>query len=123
MKIAEVTKTKLTEKMVYDMVRELGITSRYKGYHCIAKAALMYVDIVYRNQDTILITKDVYPAVASKMKDLTPSMVERNIRLAVNVCWKTNRKALEELANMALDHKPTNSEFLDLLAYNIYMAE
>lgn len=123
MKIVKVSKTKLTEKMVYDMVRELGITSKYRGYHCIAEATMMYVDLVYRNKDTVLITKDIYPEIASTLKGLTPTMVERDIRLAINICWKTNRKALEELANTTLDRKPTNSEFIDLLAYNIYMAE
>ena len=62
------------------------------------------------------ITKDIYPNLAKKNKS-TPTNVEHDIRTLVNVCWEGNRKFLEEIAGYSLNYKPTNSEFIDMLAY------
>ena len=35
----------------------------------------------------------------------------------VNVCWEGNRRLLDEIAGYQLEDKPTNSEFIDMLAY------
>ena len=35
----------------------------------------------------------------------------------VNVCWEGNKKMLDEIAGYPLEYKPTNSEFIDMLAY------
>lgn len=43
--------------------------------------------------------------------------VEHNIRTVVNVCWNTNKNTIEKIAGYPLNYKPTNSEFVDMLAY------
>lgn len=42
---------------------------------------------------------------------------EHDIRTMVNVCWEGNKKLLDEIAGYPLEYKPTNSEFIDMLAY------
>jgi two-component system response regulator (stage 0 sporulation protein A) len=43
--------------------------------------------------------------------------IEHDIRTVVNVCWVTNKEGLDEIAGYSLSYKPTNSEFIDMLAY------
>jgi two-component system response regulator (stage 0 sporulation protein A) len=43
--------------------------------------------------------------------------IEHDIRTVINVCWITNKDTLEEIAGYPLNYKPTNSEFVDILAY------
>ena len=65
------------------------------------------------------ITKDIYPILARKYKS-TPSNVEHNIRTLINLCWMSHRETLEEIAGCTMEDKPTNSEFIDILAYYLY---
>lgn len=62
------------------------------------------------------ITKDIYPCLARKYRS-TPTNIEHDIRTMVNVCWEGNKKLLDEIAGYPLEYKPTNSEFIDMLAY------
>lgn len=62
------------------------------------------------------ITKDIYPYLARKYRS-TPTNIEHDIRTMVNVCWEGNKKLLDEIAGYPLEYKPTNSEFIDMLAY------
>ena len=97
----------------YRIIRKLGATSKYKGYHYVAEA----VKISMEAQDIPLkITKDIYPYLAKKFKS-TPMNVEHDIRTVVNVCWNNNRKAMDEIAGYQLCYRPTNSEFIDMLAF------
>lgn len=95
----------------------MGATSKYKGYHFVAEAVKMMMDT---GDEPMKITKDIYPCLAKKFKS-TPMNVEHNIRTIVNVCWTNNRERMEEIAGCSLCYKPTNSEFVDMLAY--YLSE
>jgi two-component system response regulator (stage 0 sporulation protein A) len=100
-------------RKVYGLIRSLGATSKYKGYYYVAEAVRLSMDA----QDSpIKITKDIYPYLAKKFKS-TPVNVEHDIRTVVNVCWTTNKEGLDEIAGYTLLYKPTNSEFIDMLAY------
>ena len=100
-------------KKIYGIIRKLGVTSHYKGYFFVADAIRLAMD----SQDKPLrITKDIYPYLARKYKTTTLN-VEHNIRTVINVCWKTNRKGMIEIAGYPLIYKPTNSEFVDMIAY------
>ena len=101
----------------YEIIEKLGITSKYRGYFFVTDA----IDLVMNAQDKpIKITKDIYPYLARKYKT-TPMNIEHNIRTVISVCWETNRKRMNEIAGYPLVYKPTNSEFIDMVAY--YLSE
>lgn len=94
-------------KKVYGLIRRLGANSKYKGYFFVAEAD---------QYKPLRITKDIYPYLARKYRS-TPTNIEHDIRTMVNVCWEGNKKLLDEIAGYPLEYKPTNSEFIDMLAY------
>ena len=100
-------------KEVYGIIRRLGVTSKYKGYYFLAEAINMVME---QKDEQMRITKDIYPGLARKFKS-TPSNIEHDIRTVVSICWKTNKKSLDEIAGYPLKFKPTNSEFIDMVAY------
>ena len=101
---------------VYGTIRKLGATSKYKGYYFVAEAIRMTMEFQER---PMKITKDIYPILARKYKS-TPSNVEHNIRTLINLCWMSHRETLEEIAGCTMEDKPTNSEFIEILAYYLY---
>ena len=104
------------ENDVTDIIREIGIPAHIKGYQYIREAIMMTV-----NDMNLLnyITKLLYPTIAKKYKT-TSSSVERAIRHAIEVAW--NKGQIDVLENMfgytisAGKGKPTNSEFIALIA-------
>lgn len=104
------------EKWVTDVLHELGMPAHIIGYNYVRTA----VALAYENPEWVhAITKALYPQVA-KEYGTTPSRVERAIRHAVEVTW--DRGDLDVLkqyfGNTISLHKgkPTNSEFISLLA-------
>ena len=65
------------------------------------------------------ITKELYPGIAKRF-NTTSSKVERAIRHAIEVAWNRGRiEALDEVFGKnvcSLDDKPTNGEFIALVA-------
>ena len=104
-------------KEVYGIIRKLGLTSKYKGYYYLAEAVNMVME---QKDGNIKITKDIYPNLSKKFKS-TPSNIERDIRTVINTCWETNKSGLDKIAGYPLKFKPTNSEFIDMIAY--YLTE
>lgn len=107
------------EKMVTDMIHEIGIPAHIKGYHYLRDAILMAID----DMDVLnAITKVLYPTVAKKHQT-TSSRVERAIRHAIEVAWSRGKlDTLEELFGYTVSNgkgKPTNSEFIALVADTI----
>lgn len=101
----------------YEIIEKLGITSKYRGYFFVTDA----IDLVMNAQDKpIKITKDIYPYLARKYKT-TPMNIERNVRAVINICWETNKKGVNELAGHPMTYRPTNSQFIDMVAY--YLSE
>ena len=68
------------------------------------------------------ITKVLYPTIAKKYQT-TPSRVERAIRHAIEVAWSRGRmETLDALLGYTINTgkgKPTNSEFIALIADKI----
>ena len=68
------------------------------------------------------ITKQLYPTIA-KMHETTPSRVERAIRHAIEVAWNRGKMdTINELFGYSIQAgkgKPTNSEFIALIADKI----
>ena len=115
---AEQTKEDL-ETMVTDMIHEIGIPAHIKGYHYLRDAILMAIE----DMDVLnAITKVLYPTVA-KRNQTTSSRVERAIRHAIEVAWSRGKlDTLEDLFGYTVSNgkgKPTNSEFIALVADTI----
>lgn len=106
-------------RKVYGLIRKLGATSKYKGYYFVAEAVKMTME---SQEVPMKITKDIYPCLAKKFKS-TPMNVEHDIRTVINVCWTTNKETMEEIAGYPLIYRPTNSEFVDMLAYYLDQQE
>ena len=106
-------------RKVYRLIRQLGMTSKYKGYYYVAEAVMMSMEL----QDyPIKITKDIYPHLAKKFKS-TPVNIEHDIRTVINVCWTANKETMDRIAGYPLRYRPTNSEFVDMLAYYLLQTE
>lgn len=107
------------ETKVTELIHEVGIPAHIKGYHYLRDAIIMVVQDI----DTInAITKVLYPTVAKK-NHTTASRVERAIRHAIEVSWNRGRiETLDELFGYTISDgkgKPTNSEFIALIADTI----
>ncbi len=104
------------EREVTDCILELGIPAHIKGYYYIRTAIIMSME----NPELLhAVTKILYPTIAKKFQT-TPSRVERAIRHAIEVSWE--RGDIEKLQAVfgytvsVNKGKPTNSEFIALLA-------
>ena len=107
------------EQDVTDMIHEIGVPAHIKGYQYLREAIMMAVeDIDMLNS----ITKVLYPTIAKKYQT-TPSRVERAIRHAIEVAWSRGRmETLDALFGYTVNTgkgKPTNSEFIALIADKI----
>lgn len=107
------------EKDVTDMIHEIGVPAHIKGYQYLREAIMMAVEDVEMLSS---ITKILYPTIAKKFQT-TPSRVERAIRHAIEVAWSRGRmETLDEMFGYTINTgkgKPTNSEFIALIADRI----
>ena len=104
------------QKDVTKIIRDLGIPAHIKGYQYIREGIIMAIhDVNMMNY----ITKLLYPTIAQKYKT-TSSSVERAIRHAIEVAWSRGKiELLEEMFGYTISAgkgKPTNSEFIALIA-------
>lgn len=110
------------ESMITDMLRAIGVPAHIKGYRFLRDAIMKVID---RPELISAVTKELYPEIASE-HDTTASRVERAIRHAIEVAW--DRGDIETLNYYfgstvnSLRGKPTNSEFIAMLADRVDMA-
>lgn len=109
------------EELVTAIIHEVGVPAHIKGYQYVREAIMITVE----NMDVInSVTKVLYPEVA-KRYHTTPSRVERAIRHAIEVAW--DRGDLETLQRFFgytvsnIKGKPTNSEFIALIADKLHL--
>lgn len=104
------------EKDVTEMIHEIGVPAHIKGYQYLREAIMMAVEDVEMLNS---ITKVLYPTIAKRFQT-TPSRVERAIRHAIEVAWSRGRmETLDSLFGYTINTgkgKPTNSEFIALIA-------
>lgn len=110
------------EQDVTNMIHEIGVPAHIKGYQYLREAIMMSVE----NPSMISsITKILYPTIAKQFQT-TPSRVERAIRHAIEVAWSRGRmETLDALFGYTIDTgkgKPTNSEFIALIADRIRLS-
>lgn len=107
------------EKDVTDMIHEIGVPAHIKGYQYLREAIMMSVE---DNSMLSSITKILYPTIAKRYQT-TPSRVERAIRHAIEVAWSRGKmETLDALFGYTVNTgkgKPTNSEFIALIADRI----
>ncbi len=107
------------ENDVTAMIHEIGVPAHIKGYQYLREAIILSVqDVEMLNS----ITKVLYPTVAKK-NQTTPSRVERAIRHAIEVAWNRGKMdTIDALFGYTIHTgkgKPTNSEFIALIADKI----
>lgn len=107
------------ESDVTNFIHEVGVPAHIKGYQFLRDAIMMSInDMEMLNS----ITKLLYPSIAKK-NNTTSSRVERAIRHAIEVAWsRGNMDTLEKLFGYTVSTgkgKPTNSEFIALIADKI----
>jgi two-component system response regulator (stage 0 sporulation protein A) len=107
------------ESDVTAMIHDIGVPAHIKGYQYLRDAIILSVeDMEMLNS----ITKILYPTIAKKHQT-TSSRVERAIRHAIEVAWsRGNMDTINELFGYTINTgkgKPTNSEFVALIADRI----
>jgi len=107
------------ETQVTKVIHQIGVPAHIKGYQYLRTAILMAI------QDSEVInsvTKILYPTVA-KQYQTTSSRVERAIRHAIEVAWdRGDLDTLNAYFGYTIQNdrgKPTNSEFIAMIADNL----
>lgn len=107
------------ETDITKMLHELGIPAHIKGYQYLRDA----ISMVVRDREMMeAVTKILYPEIAKK-NYTSSSRVERAIRHAIEVAWgRGSQEVIDELFGYTISTgkgKPTNSEFIALIADKI----
>ena len=104
------------EQKVTSVLHEIGVPAHIRGYHYMREAIIMAINNV---EVLNFITKELYPNIGEKM-DTTSSRVERAIRHAIEVAWSRGKiEVINGLFGYTINNnkgKPTNSEFIALIA-------
>lgn len=108
--------SKIIEERISTIFITVGIPANIKGYQFLREA----VKLTIEKPDMINnITKQLYPSIAERF-ETSASKVERAIRHAIEVAW--NRGKIENINTLfgikvySSNEKPTNSEFIALIA-------
>ncbi|MBO4407088.1 MAG: sporulation transcription factor Spo0A [Clostridia bacterium] len=107
---------------ITSILHEIGVPAHIKGYQYLREAILMTME----NGEYInAVTKLLYPDIAKKFRS-TPSRVERAIRHAIEVAWdRGNLDTLQNVFGYTVSNtkgKPTNSEFIAMIADKLTLA-
>ena len=108
------------ESDITNIIQEIGVPTHIKGYQYLYDAILMSVnDREMSNSITLL-----YSSIANLHKT-TPSSVEQAISNAIDVAWNSgNMDRIEYLFGYTASNgreRPTNSEFIGLIATKIHL--
>lgn len=101
---------------VENLIRSMGASGCQVGL----RFAIYSVALLLKDPDRIhYIVKGIYMEVADQL-NVKPSSVERGIRTMVLSLWKQpDHSKLDEVFHHHLFRRPTNSEFLEAIAYYI----
>ena len=115
----ETTNTNSLEFQITNIIHNVGVPAHIKGYQYLRSAIMMTVE----DSEVInSVTKVLYPSVAKKHLT-TSSRVERAIRHASEVAWdRGDLEILNSIFGYTVQNsrgKPTNSEFIALIADNL----
>lgn len=101
----------------------MGIPSNLKGYQYLREAVKMTIN----EPDVITqITTRIYPELAERFHT-SPSNVERSMRHAIETAWERGKKEnIDSLFGLKIydrNEKPTNSEFIALIADKLVLGD
>ena len=107
------------ETQVTKIIHQIGVPAHIKGYQYLRTAILLTIN---DNEIINSVTKILYPSVAKKYQTTT-SRVERAIRHAIEVAWdRGDVEVLNSYFGYTIQNnrgKPTNSEFIAMIADNL----
>lgn len=110
------------EVEVTRMIHQMGVPAHVKGYQYLRDAI---VSVVLNISLLGAVTKELYPMIASKYQT-TPSRVERAIRHAIELAWdRGNIDFMNRFFGYTINvdrGKPTNSEFIAMVADKLRMS-
>ena len=102
---------------IADKLQSLGFQARRTGYHFLKEAIALVAAYIQNDDLQFQFENDIYPAVAEKY-NAKPRNVERNIRSTIKEAWEQNPVTLMDYG-FKTGKKPTNTEFVTLLAEKI----
>ncbi len=107
------------ETQITGIIHEIGVPAHIKGYQYLRSAILLAIS----DEEAInSVTKVLYPSVARRFRT-TSSRVERAIRHAIEVAWdRGDIDVLNSYFGYTIQNnrgKPTNSEFIAMIADNL----
>lgn len=115
--------TRNLEVEVTRMIHQMGVPAHVKGYQYLRDAI---VSVVQEVSLLGAVTKELYPMIAEKY-NTTPSRVERAIRHAIELAWdRGNIDFMNRFFGYTINvdrGKPTNSEFIAMVADKLRMAK
>lgn len=111
----DMNKNKLMNDITH-ILHEVGIPAHIKGYNYLRTGI---EEMYYSSNLQGKITKELYPLIARKYST-TSSRVERAIRHAIEVAWnRGNVDSIDDIFGYTINAykaKPTNSEFISMIA-------
>jgi len=120
---APVSRARSLDERIGTLFLTVGIPAHIKGYQYLREAVKM---VLSQPEMINRITKELYPGIAHTFST-TSSKVELAIRHAIEVAWSRGRiDVIDQVfgANVcSLDDKPTNGEFIALVADKLSMEQ
>ncbi len=116
-------RTRSLDERITSIFLSVGIPAHIKGYQFLREGIRM---VIARPECIGSITKVLYPGIAERF-DTSASKVERAIRHAIEVAWTRGR--IENINDIfgyniySKNDKPTNGEFIALIADRLLMEE
>lgn len=111
--------TQNIEAHVSELMRNLGVPANVKGYRYLRRAI-----IIFRQNPDISMTKELYP-ILGKEFNTTAQRVERAMRHAIELSWERGDiNSIHKIFGCTVSaqkSKPTNSEFISMLADKLYL--
>lgn len=122
-KNSAVRTSKTVEVEVTKMIQQMGVPAHVKGYQYLRDAI---VSVIKEVSLLGAVTKELYPMIAKKY-NTTPSRVERAIRHAIELAWdRGNIEFMNKFFGYTINvdrGKPTNSEFIAMVADKLRMSD
>lgn len=119
--LADVSESFELESRVTSMLHNMGVPANLKGYYYLRSAIIRSVN---DRSNLEMITKKLYPEIAKEYSS-TSSRIERSMRHAIEVAWQRGDPDILYkyfgYTVSAYKSKPSNSEFIAMLADNIYL--
>ena len=102
----------MNTRQIRELLYNLGIGRHYLGHNITVDA----IQLILRDKDSLLHVKDGVLIPIAVQRKCDWRAVERNIRTVIHRAWMLNRPLVEHMALYPLDHEPTVTEFLDIIA-------